>query len=260
MDGTVGPRERNRQRGGLDLEGRVALVTGAAGGLGAVVCDTLAAEGADVVGVDVRGSGVLRTDASTEEGNRFAVDAVLEKHGRIDILVLNAAVQYVSPIADYPSKEWDRVVDVLLKGPFLTIRAAWPYLIARPGGRIIATASTSAFTAEPYKAAYVAAKHGLLGLIKVAALEGGPHGLTANAVAPGLMMTGLIEDQMKQQVALRGDSRESILESWCSSQAVKRPVDTGEVAAAIAFLASHRSSGITGAVLPVDLGELAYGG
>jgi 3-hydroxybutyrate dehydrogenase len=219
----------------------------------------LAAEGVDVVGVDLHGHGVLHADMGTESGTRQAVEAVLERHGRLDILVLNAAVQHVAPIPDFPVEEWERLLDVLLKGPFLTMRAAWPSLIARPGGRIISTASTSAFVAEPYKAAYVAAKHGLLGLVKVAALEGGPHGLTANAVAPGLMMTGLIEEQMAEQMRLRGQSRDEIVASWCSGQAIKRPVRTEEVAAVIAFLAGERSSGITGAVIPVDLGELACG-
>ncbi len=238
---------------------RVALVTGAAGGLGRAACAALAADGIDVVGVDIHGDDVITADMGTEDGARRAVEVVLERHGRLDVLVLNAAVQHVAPIPTFPVDEWDRLLDVLLKGPFLTMRAAWPSLTARPGGRIIATASTSAYVAEPFKAAYVAAKTGLLGLVRVAALEGGPHDLTANAVAPGLMMTGLIEGQMEEQMRLRGQSRDEIVANWCSGQAVKRPVETQEVAAVIAFLAGARSSGITGAVIPVDLGELACG-
>jgi 3-hydroxybutyrate dehydrogenase len=241
------------------LEGRVALVTGAAGGLGSAVCAEFGAQGAAVVGVDVRGEGVLLADISNEDGNRLAVETALARYGRLDILVLNAAVQHVAPIAEFPTVEWDRLMGVLLKGPFLSMKAAWAALTARPGGRIIATASTSAFVAEPYKAAYIAAKHGLLGLVKVAAMEGGPCGLTANAVAPGLMMTGLIEGQMAEQMHIRGQSRDEILSVWCSGQAIKRPVDTAEVAATIGFLAGDRASGITGAVIPVDLGELACG-
>ena len=241
------------------LEGKVALVTGAAGGLGGAVCTELERQGAAVVGVDVRGDGVLLADIATEGGNREAVATALERHGRLDILVLNAAVQHVAAIPDFAVEEWDRLMGVLLKGPFLSMKAAWPALTARPGGRIIATASTSAFVAEPFKAAYIAAKHGLLGLVKVAAMEGGAFGLTANAVAPGLMMTGLIEGQMDEQMRIRGQSRDDIIAAWCSGQAIKRPVRTSEVAAAIAFLAGEGASGITGAVLPVDLGELACG-
>jgi 3-hydroxybutyrate dehydrogenase len=149
-------------------------------------------------------------------------------------------------------------MNVLVKGPFLAMKHAWPALTERPGGRIIATASVSSHLAEPFKAAYIAGKHAVLGLIKVAAVEGGEAGLTANAVEPGLMATPLIENQLRDHQGLRGLDREEVLADFLSRQMVHRPVDTQEVANVVAFLAGSESSGITGASIPVDLGFQAW--
>jgi 3-hydroxybutyrate dehydrogenase len=239
------------------LQGRVAIVTGAAGGLGSAVCEVFRRDGAQVVGVDVRpGDGLLELDAGSEDGVRAMVDAAVEAHGRLDVLVLNAGIQHMAPIAEFEAEAWDRLMDVMVKGPFLAIKHAWPH-IARPGGRIVVTASTSSFTGEKYKAAYIAAKHGVVGLVKVAALEGAEVGLTANAVAPGLMLTPLIEGQLDEQVRLHGITREQVLNRFLERGAAPRAVETSEVAETIAFLASERASGINGAVVPVDLGLLA---
>ena len=242
------------------LDGRVAVVTGAAGGLGAEICAVLREQGAEVLPVDLGGDGMFHADVGSDEGNRGMVEAALERYGRLDILVLNAGVQHVSPIDAYPEKEWDRLLNVMLKGPFLAVKHAWASLTARPGGRIVFTASSSSFAAEPFKVAYIAAKHGILGLMRAVAVEGGPYDLTANAVAPGLMMTQLIERQLPQQMQARGVSREEIIEGWVGANAIKRPVETREVANTIAFLASPASSGITGAAVPVELGELINAG
>jgi len=239
------------------LEGRTAIVTGAAGGLGRAICEVLAREGACVVRVDMAGDDCLHLDVGSADGNRAMVEAALELHGRLDVLVLNAGVQHMAPLPEFPEEQWDRLMDVMAKGPFLAIKHAWPHLTRRPGGRIVVTASGSSFIAEKYKAAYVSAKHAVAGLVKVAALEGGPLGLTANAVAPGWMMTQLIEGQMADQVRLHGRPREEILASWMAQSPVERPVETAEVAETIAFLASERASGINGAIVPVDLGLLA---
>jgi 3-hydroxybutyrate dehydrogenase len=239
------------------LDGRVAIVTGAAGGLGASVCNTLAREGAAVLGVDLNGDGCLHADVGTAAGNRAMVETARREYGRIDILVLNAGLQFMAPIAEFPEHEWDRLMNVMLRGPYLAIRHAWSELTARPGGRIIATASVSSVVAEPYKSAYVAAKHGIVGLIKVAALEGGAFGLTANSVGPGGMLTPLIEKQLDDHVRLRGIPREEVVEDMVARHGVKRFVETQEVADVIAFLAGPEASGITGALVPVDLGLLA---
>jgi 3-hydroxybutyrate dehydrogenase len=121
----------------------------------------------------------------------------------------------------------------------------------------VVTASVSSFTAEAFKAAYVTAKHGVVGLVRVAALEGGACGLTANAVAPGGMLTPLIEQQIEDHVRLRGISRKEVIEGFVSRHGIKRFVETQEVANVIAFLASAESSGITGVCVPVDLGMMA---
>jgi 3-hydroxybutyrate dehydrogenase len=238
------------------LEGRVAVVTGADGGLGRAICGVFRREGAEVVPVDVLGDGCESLDVGTSEGTRRMVEVALERHGRLDALILNAGVQFMAPIAEFPEEQWDRLLDVMAKGPFLAIKHAWPALTERSGGRIVVTASGSSYIAEKYKAAYVAAKHAVVGLVKVTALEGAPLGLTANAVAPGWMMTGLIEGQMDDQIRLQRRPREEIVASWLGRSPAERAVEPREVAETIAFLASARSSGINGAIVPVDLGLL----
>ena len=240
------------------LAGRVAVVTGAAGGLGSAICAALTAQGASVVSVDLCPGVDLELDLATEEGNRQMVEAALARHGRLDALVLNAGVQHVEPISSFPVEQWDLLMNVMCKGPFLAMQHAWPALTARPGGRIVVTASTSSFVAELYKSAYVAAKHAVVGLVKVAALEGARHGLTANAVAPGLMLTPLIENQLDDQARLRNRSREAVIEAMVASSPAERPVEPLEVARLVAFLASDASSGISGVCIPVDLGSLAW--
>ena len=238
------------------LAKRVAVVTGAAGGLGTAICSVFEREGASVVPVDIQGDGVLPFDVGSEAGNVAMIDAAIERFGRLDTLVLNAGVQFMAPIQEFPIEQWDRLMDVMTKGPFVAIKYAWPRLTEQPGGRIVVTASGSSFIAEKFKAAYVAAKHAVAGLVKVAALEGAPLGLTANAVAPGWMMTPLLEGQMADQMRLNEMSRERIVASWMAQSPVDRAVEPAEVAETIAFLASDRASGINGTVVPVDLGLL----
>ena len=248
-----------RKRGVVSglLAGRAAVVTGAARGLGASICEVFEREGASVLGVDLQGDGCFRADVGSEQGNREMIEAARDRFGHLDTLVLNAGVQHMAPLAEFPVEQWDRLMDVMVKGPFLAMKHAWPFLTERPGGRIVVTASGSSFVAERYKAAYITAKHGVAGLVKVAALEGGPVGLTANAVAPGWMMTPLIEAQLPDQVRLHQMSREDLLASWMGAAPSQRAVETLEVAETIAFLASDRGSGINGTVVRVDLGLLS---
>lgn len=239
------------------LAEKVAVVTGADGTLGREICAQFAARGAHVVTADLGGDVDVTADVGTAEGNREMVDAAVDAHGRLDILVLNAGVQYLAPIDEFPLHEWERLLATLLTGPFLAIGAAWPHLTRSPGGRVLVTASTSSFVAEPYKAAYVAAKHGLLGLVKVTALEGAKHGLTANAVAPSWMRTPLVERQLADRARFHERSEAETLRELVGDQAFKRFVEPSEVAAVLAFLAGPSASGITGACVPVDLGALA---
>jgi 3-hydroxybutyrate dehydrogenase len=242
---------------GGPLSGRVAIVTGAAGGLGSAAVRALRHAGATVVPVDARGDDCLVADVATAEGNQKMVDLALRRHGRLDILVLNAGAQAMNPIASYAEADWDRLMNLMVKGPFLAMKAAWPQLTRQRGGRIIVTSSTAGLVGAPYKAAYVAAKHAVLGLVKVAALEGAAAGLTANAVAPGWMATPLADNQIRDHVRLRGISRDDVIAGMIAEQPAGRFVETAEVAALITFLAGPGGSAINGACIPVDTGTLA---
>ena len=242
---------------GGPLSGRVAILTGAAGGLGSAILRALRQAGATVLPVDLNGDDCLIADVATAEGNRRMVDVAVERHGRIDILVLNAGAQAMNPIVSYPEADWDRLMNLMAKGPFLAMKFAWPHLTRQPGGRIIVTSSTLGLEGTPNKAAYVAAKHAVLGLVKVAALEGAASGLTANAVAPGWMFTPIAENQIRDHMRLRGLSREEVIAGMVAEQPAKRFVETSEVAGLIAFLAGEGGSAINGACIPVDTGTLA---
>lgn len=239
-----------------DLAGKVAVITGSEGALGRAVSDALTHHGATVVGVDLAGEGLI-ADITSEHDNRRVVSETIDAHGRLDILVLNAGAQHLAPIEEFPLERWTQLIDVMLTGPFLMTAAAWPHLVRSGQGRIIATASTSSYVAEKYKAAYVAAKHGLLGLVKVAALEGAENGITVNAVAPSWMRTAMVENQVEERSRLLGKPADEVIADLVQEQAVKRFVEPREVAETIAFLASARASAITGTCIPVDLGALA---
>lgn len=170
--------KQQRHARGWSLRGRVALVTGAAGGLGKAIVAELAERGADVHGVDVVGEGVFHADLATASGNRDMVAHALTTSGRLDILVLNAGCQFIAPLDQFPDAEWDRLNAVMLDGPFHAMKAAWPALTKSAGGRVVVTASVASYGGGRQKAAYCAAKHGVLGLVRTAALEGGAHGLT----------------------------------------------------------------------------------
>lgn len=243
--------EQQCHAGGNSLKGRVALVTGAAGGLGKAIVAELRERGADVHGVDIGGEGLFHADLAAASGNRAMIDHVLAVAGRLDILVLNAGCQFVAPIDQFPDAEWERLRGVMLDGPFFAIKAAWSALTKSPGGRIVVTASTASFGGAPGKVAYTVAKHGVLGLVRVAALEGAEHGLTANAVAPGWMDTGMMRDQLEVQATTLGVSTDEVVARFRAAQPAKRFVDVRDVAATIGFLVSPGASGVNGVCVPV---------
>ena len=239
------------------LHGKVAIVTGSEGALGRAITESLLSHGAQVVGVDITGNADHVVDiTSAEQTSRLITDIVAD-YGRVDVLALNAGVQHMAPIDEFSLERWNALLGVMLTAPFIMMSAAWPHLVKAGEGRIIATASTSSFVAEKYKAAYVAAKHGLLGLVKVAALEGADVGITVNAVAPSWMRTAMVEGQVAERSRLLGRTEEEVIADLVHEQAVKRFVEPSEVAETIAFLASRSASGITGSCIPVDLGALA---
>jgi 3-hydroxybutyrate dehydrogenase len=239
-----------------DLEGKVTVVTGAASGIGRAVAERLAAEGMHVVGVDIRSDGpvTVEADLTTREGNKRAIDAALEAHGRIDVVVPNAGVQHVSPVADFPEDRWDQLTSLLLTSPFLLAKYAWPSLV-ESGGRYVAIASVHGVVASPFKSAYISAKHGLLGLVKVLALEGAPDGVTATAVCPGYVRTPLVENQIADQAKAHGMDEDRVLEDVIlAPHAVKRLVEPAEVADAVVWLLGPAGRTMTGTPLVMDQG------
>ena len=236
---------------------RAALVTGAAGGIGRAVAERLIADGLDVLSADLEGDGLPGTgvgaDLSTREGNKAAVDAALDAFGRLDVVVPNAGVQHVAPVQEFPEDRWDLLISLMLTSPFLLARYAWPSLQKAEQARFIAIASVHGLVASPYKAAYVSAKHGVLGLVKTLALEGAEDGISATAVCPGYVRTPLVEGQIPDQAKAHGISEEEALEDVIlAPHAVKRLIEPEEVANVVAFLASDRAAYVNGAHIVVD--------
>jgi len=222
---------------------RCCLVTGAARGIGAAVAERLAADGWAVHAVDVEDA-----DLTTREGNRAVVDAALERFdGRLDAVVANAGFQHVSPVRDFPEDRFDALVALLLRSPFLLAKYAWEALAASGDGRFLVVASVHGLVASPFKAGYVAAKHGVLGLVKVLALEGAEVGISASALCPAYVRTEIVEQQL----------RERELDDLLGPQAVKRLLEPAEVAGAAAWLLGPEGRAVTGTPFLLDLGWTA---
>jgi 3-hydroxybutyrate dehydrogenase len=242
---------------------RAALVTGAASGIGRAIAGRLVADGWQVLSVDLEteaeGPGEpLAADLTTREGNSKAVDAALERFGGLDAVIPNAGFQHVSPVEEFDEDRWDALVALLLTSPFLLARYAWPALRASGDGRIVVVASVHGLVASPYKAGYVSAKHGVLGLVKTLALEGAPVGIRASAVCPGYVRTALVEQQIADQSRTHGVPEERVLEDvLLAPQALKRLLEPSEVADAVAYLLGPGGALFTGAPLVMDGGWTA---
>lgn len=251
------------------LKNKVALITGAASGIGYAVAKKMAAEGAKVVIADVSADGVARVcdelgcvgkvvDLSTREGCRQIVDFALETYGRVDILGNIAGIQYVSPIEEFPEDKWDFMIRLMLTAPFLLTRYCWPSMKENGWGRIVNLSSIHGLVASEFKSCYVSAKHGLYGLTKTAAMEGGPLGITVNCICPAYVMTPLVEGQIEKQAAVHNIPREQVISDvMLAKAAVKKMLDPSTVADVFAFLCSDAAESITGTSIPIDGGWTA---
>ena len=243
--------------------GRAALVTGAASGIGRAIAGRLVDDGLDVLAVDLEpdpdGPGEpFEADLATHEGNAAAVDAARDRFGRLDVVVPNAGFQHVAPIEDFPTEQWERLLAVLLTSPFLLARHAWPALREADQGRIVVVASIHGKVASPFKAGYISAKHGVLGLVKVLALEGADHGIAASAVCPGYVRTPLVEAQVADQARAHGISTDEVLEQVIlQPHAVKQLVEPDEVADVVSMLSGPAGTAFTGAPVMMDMGWTA---
>ena len=228
-------------------------MTGARGGIGAAIVTRLEADGWAVQAVDAEDG-----DLTTRDGNKQVVAATVERFGRLDAIVPNAGFQHVAAIRDFPEEQWDKLIALLLTSPFLLARYAWDALVASGDARICVIASAHALTASPFKAAYVSAKHGVLGLVKTLALEGADVGISATAVCPAYVRTPLVEAQIAGQARTHGLDEEQVLDQVIlERQAVKRLLEPSEVADVVAFLLGPSGRGITGVPVPIDLGWTA---
>jgi 3-hydroxybutyrate dehydrogenase len=245
------------------VNGRAALVTGAASGIGRAIAELLVREGWDVLAVDLApdpdGPGEpFAADLSAHEGNHAAVHEALERFGRLDAVVPNAGLQHVAPIEEFPEEMWERLLAVLLTSPYLLAKDAWPALREAGDGRIVVVASVHGLVASPFKAGYVAAKHGVLGLVKTLALEGAEVGIAVSAVCPGYVRTSLVESQVAAHAELHGIAEERVVEDvLLAPQAVKELQEPEDVAAAVAFLLGPAGRFATGTPIVLDGGWTA---
>jgi 3-hydroxybutyrate dehydrogenase len=244
-------------------EQRAVLVTGAARGIGRAIAERLERDGLQVLACDLQadpgGPGIAHAaDLATREGNRGAVQAALDRFGRLDAVVANAGLQHVAPVAEFDEDRWDQLIAVLLTSPFLLAKHAWPALRDSGEGRFVAIASAHALTASAFKSAYVSAKHGVLGLVKTIALEGAADGITAVAVCPGYVRTPLVERQIADQAKAHGLPEDRVLdEIILAPHAVKRLIEPEEVAEAVAYILGPGGRTMTGVPLTMDLGWTA---
>jgi 3-hydroxybutyrate dehydrogenase len=277
MDNIMASAGLARASGPRPLDGRVAVVTGSTSGIGLGIARALAAEGAMIVlnGIaepieaenlcQVLGAAhevpVLfdGADMSNPASIRDMAERIGRSFGAVDILVNNAGIQHVAPVDEFPAGKWDAIMAINLAAAFHMTKAVLPEMKRRGFGRIVNIASAHGLIGSPFKSAYVAAKHGIVGLTKVVALEAAECGVTCNAVCPGYVWTPLVESQVEGQAKAHGISREEVIRKvFLAEQPTKRFVTVEEVAGTVAFLCSDSAASITGTALPIDGGWTAH--
>ncbi len=258
------------------MNGKTAIITGSTSGIGLAIARQLASQGCRIV---INGLGpeeeiealrrqvadeyqidVLYSKADMSRPDQIAamVATAADTFGSVDILVNNAGVQHVAPIDDFPPEKWDAIIAINLSAVFHTIRTALPHMKAAKWGRIINIASAHGLVASPYKSAYVAAKHGILGLTKTVALEVAEQGITCNAICPGYVKTPMVEGQIADQAKSRGISTEAVVRDvLLAAQPTKEFVKLDQISKLTAFLAGDAAASITGTAIPIDGGWTA---
>ncbi|MBM3573289.1 MAG: 3-hydroxybutyrate dehydrogenase [Alphaproteobacteria bacterium] len=260
----------------MSLKGKIALVTGSTSGIGLGMAKGLAEAGADVVLnshekpadiepirkklADATGRKIIFQQADMSDGG--AIQAMCQRAqsemGKIDILVNNAGIQHVAPIHEFPLDKWNLIIAINLNSAFQTTRALLPAMKSRRWGRIINLASAHGLIASPFKSAYVAAKHGMVGLSKVIALEVAEEGITCNTICPGYVLTPLVEKQIADQAKVHKLSEDQVVkEVMLKGQPTKKFVGTDEIAGLTVFLCSDAAQSITGTAIPIDGGWVA---
>jgi 3-hydroxybutyrate dehydrogenase len=260
----------------MSLKGKVAVVTGSNSGIGLGIAEELAARGAKVVlnsftdspadhalaariasetGAQIR---YIQADMSNPEACRALISKAAEVFGSVDLLINNAGIQFVAPIEDFPTARWDAIIAINLSSAFHTTAAALPLMRKAGWGRIVNIASAHGLTASPFKSAYVAAKHGIVGFSKVTALETAQEPITCNAICPGYVLTPLVEAQIPDQMKTHNMDRETVVrEVMLERQPSREFATTGQLGGTVAFLCSDDAAQITGTTISVDGGWTA---
>src|SRR5437764_6606632 len=247
------------------IEGKVAIVTGAASGIGLAVARDFAKHGIRVTLSDIDTEGGQAAAAELPAARFQAADmaksadiqqlvaGTIAAEGQVDILVNNAGIQYVAPITEFPEAKWRQIIEIMLTAPFLLTKAVLPGMYARKWGRIINIASVHALRASAFKSAYVTAKHGLLGLTRVTALEGAEHGVTCNAICPSYVRTPLVEKQIVDQAKVHGIPESAVVEKMMVQEAaIQRSLEPEEVAQLATYLSSDAASCITASAQTIN--------
>ena len=254
----------------MKLDGKVALITGAASGIGHGIAKTYVGEGARVVIADLNAAGAAKAaeelggketaigiamDVTKEDQVNEGVEQTVTAFGRIDILVSNAGIQIVHPMEEFPFADWKKMLAIHIDGAFLTTKACVKHMYPQKSGALIYMGSVHSHEASPLKAAYVAAKHGLLGLARVMAKEGAAHNVRANVICPGFVKTPLVEKQIPEQAKELGISEERVIKEIMLAETVDKEFTTIEDVADVAlFLATFKTNALTGQSICVSHG------